>query len=48
MGTIQLNFFQIFWDYENTWTNDFVNGCMQYTKQFTFVFEESLSFIKNY
>ncbi len=40
-------FFQFITDYENTWINGFVNGCMQYTKQFAFVFEEALSFIKN-
>jgi hypothetical protein len=33
--------FQIFKDFENTWTSDFVNGCMQYTKQFTLVFEKA-------
>ncbi len=40
----------IFKDFENNWTSDFVNGYMQYIKQFTlvFVFEEALNFIQKY
>jgi hypothetical protein len=48
MGTIHLTNFHIFKDFENTWINDFLNGCMQYTKQFILVFEEALNFIQKY
>jgi hypothetical protein len=48
MGIVQLTIFQFFKDFENTWTSDFVNGCMQYTKQLTLVFEEALNFIQKY